>query len=585
MTLGNRIYRLRTERNLSQGALAERLGVSRQAVSKWENDGAAPELEKLLAAAELFGVTLDQLAAGEEAPPAPTLSVSGLTLPLAPGTAAGLLLILVGLAGSFLCGVYAYREACRVLLPCFAAGLLCLCTRSRAALWCAWAAYLTFDTAIVFHDAGSLYWLGWPGLLQMRRGVYGFQRCELNPWLQLFGTLAILLYTLWSVRREPPRVSDRLRRRLAASAWLGAAALPFVLWAMERFSVDFWMDRLGAERINAHWVLWRVYLFFCSETEFLAQLWVCVFAAALALTVSGRAAEAPRASLGKRILRLRTERGLSQGALAERLDVSRQSVSKWETGRAVPELEKLLALSRLFGVSLDSLAGREPANARAVTTLSIGQTAGAGLLLLSASELFVWVDLFGHETELLVPCFLLLGGALCLHLPKYAGLWCAWDAGVIWNATMRSEALLDGPRLLLWNLTDRDFPYLLLELAIALTLLLLTLGAFRRLTLPPNRRTRRLLCGGWGLWALLECAIWLLVYPATAPRRMLWMCSAVNFRTAADTLSLILLAAALTVTAAVVRARRAKRAAKTTPDAPGPSEPSGGETGEASADA
>ena len=47
-------------------------------------------------------------------------------------------------------------------------------------------------------------------------------------------------------------------------------------------------------------------------------------------------------TLGQNICRLRTERGLSQGDLADALDVSRQSISKWETDASVPELEKLL---------------------------------------------------------------------------------------------------------------------------------------------------------------------------------------------------------------------------------------------------
>ena len=60
-------------------------------------------------------------------------------------------------------------------------------------------------------------------------------------------------------------------------------------------------------------------------------------------------------TLGQNICRLRTERGLSQGDLADALDISRQSISKWETDASVPELEKLLRLSGLFQVSLDEL--------------------------------------------------------------------------------------------------------------------------------------------------------------------------------------------------------------------------------------
>ena len=68
MTLGENIVRLRTQRNWSQGDLADALDISRQSVSKWETDASVPELEKLLKLSELFGVTLDALVRGEDAP-------------------------------------------------------------------------------------------------------------------------------------------------------------------------------------------------------------------------------------------------------------------------------------------------------------------------------------------------------------------------------------------------------------------------------------------------------------------------------------------------------------------------------------
>ncbi len=60
-------------------------------------------------------------------------------------------------------------------------------------------------------------------------------------------------------------------------------------------------------------------------------------------------------NLHETIYRLRTARGMSQLELAEALEVSRQSISKWETGAAVPELDKLVRLSDVFGITLDEL--------------------------------------------------------------------------------------------------------------------------------------------------------------------------------------------------------------------------------------
>lgn len=61
MTLGQRIQALRKQHGLSQEALGEKLGVSRQAISRWEMDGAVPEVDKLIAMSKLFHVSLDQL--------------------------------------------------------------------------------------------------------------------------------------------------------------------------------------------------------------------------------------------------------------------------------------------------------------------------------------------------------------------------------------------------------------------------------------------------------------------------------------------------------------------------------------------
>ena len=68
-------------------------------------------------------------------------------------------------------------------------------------------------------------------------------------------------------------------------------------------------------------------------------------------------------SIGQRIAQKRKEQGLSQEALGERLGVSRQSIYKWESEAALPEIEKLIALSRLFGVSVGWLLGVEEAPA------------------------------------------------------------------------------------------------------------------------------------------------------------------------------------------------------------------------------
>ena len=63
--------------------------------------------------------------------------------------------------------------------------------------------------------------------------------------------------------------------------------------------------------------------------------------------------------IGQNILSLRTRNGMTQEALAQRVDVARQTVAKWESGDAIPDLENASKLAALFGVSLDALVSHD----------------------------------------------------------------------------------------------------------------------------------------------------------------------------------------------------------------------------------
>ena len=64
--------------------------------------------------------------------------------------------------------------------------------------------------------------------------------------------------------------------------------------------------------------------------------------------------------LGETILKYRQARGLSQERLAEQIGVSRQAVSKWEVGDAIPDTDKLIPLARALGITVDELLGNIP---------------------------------------------------------------------------------------------------------------------------------------------------------------------------------------------------------------------------------
>ena len=68
-------------------------------------------------------------------------------------------------------------------------------------------------------------------------------------------------------------------------------------------------------------------------------------------------------SIAEKLLQLRKNAGYSQEELAEKIFVSRQAISKWERGEALPDTENLIALSKLYNVSLDELFETTPREA------------------------------------------------------------------------------------------------------------------------------------------------------------------------------------------------------------------------------
>ena len=103
MNFGENIFTQRTRCNLSQGDLANALEVSRQSVSKWENNSAVPELDKLVKMSALFGISLDELVFGvrQEFPAEEKAKTSSDSM----RTTIGLILFIFGLV-SFLLSVF-----------------------------------------------------------------------------------------------------------------------------------------------------------------------------------------------------------------------------------------------------------------------------------------------------------------------------------------------------------------------------------------------------------------------------------------------------------------------------------------------
>lgn len=229
-------------------------------------------------------------------------------------------------------------------------------------------------------------------------------------------------------------------------------------------------------------------------------------------------------SLGSNISRLRAEKRLSQGDLADILNVSRQSVSKWETDGSVPDLDKLVKLSRVFDVTLDELVtGEAPAAPRPSAApppsqgLSGGKIAGILLLCMAFLTVLVCAVAGGLLTGLILCIPFSVCGVICFLAQKRPGLWCAWAVyltlelyvrwatGLTWQLTLRTLSFtpeLNYIRLLIaWA-----------QLIAMLVMFAATLRSFRHTRLPLDRRKLLLLGGGWaalaGLYALKNWWYW-----------------------------------------------------------------------------
>ena len=88
-------------------------------------------------------------------------------------------------------------------------------------------------------------------------------------------------------------------------------------------------------------------------------------------------------NLQDKLIQLRKRKGMSQLELAEILNVSRQAISKWELGTAVPTLENLVSISKLYGVSVDFLVDdkAESVNHSVFTSLLFLLLAGTAIVL------------------------------------------------------------------------------------------------------------------------------------------------------------------------------------------------------------
>ena len=221
MSLGTTISRLRTEKKLSQGDLADTLGVSRQSVSKWETDASVPELDKLVKLSQLFGVTLDELVTGETAKESEPLSPSPSLPRQMPGRkiAAIILLCMAFLVWLVLTALGGALEGLILAVPFLVCAVICFTVKRRTGLWCAWVLYGITDMILYFSTSLRWRFLFRPAVYEYYSGLH-----FILAFVQIGIMAALVIGTMISFRES---VKILPKKRLAAG-WLLWAVLQFI---------------------------------------------------------------------------------------------------------------------------------------------------------------------------------------------------------------------------------------------------------------------------------------------------------------------------------------------------------------------
>lgn len=255
MSLGENIVRLRTVKGLSQEALADLLGVSRQSVSKWETDVSVPELDKLVKLGEVFGVSLDEIVKGkyitESAVPAAVENPSAAKdrndcqaePPVRNGNrAAGLIFLFWGLGlFSILAMLGGASIGLIFALPFLLCGVLCLTLRARrVGLWCGWGLYFLADLYLRYATG-----LNWGVIFMSLQWSHGQNYMRLfTAWVQFLLVVLLIILTALSCRQKPLTL-DAKGKRWFVLGWMGVPLLWFGSGALIQWIMGFAFDEEG----------------------------------------------------------------------------------------------------------------------------------------------------------------------------------------------------------------------------------------------------------------------------------------------------------------------------------------------------
>lgn len=238
MTLGEKIYELRTGQNLSQGDLANELNVSRQSISKWENGNSTPDLEKIVKLAEIFNVSLDELIKNEEKEISvidtpqqnPTIRTNTREKKIGKG------LLIAGIASIFAflllgLGITGFFVA----IPLFACSIIYYKARSNHFFYCLWAIIPLADLYIRFAMG-----INWSVIKQTLTWEYSINYGRLAiGWGQFFVISFLIIFSSIKLSKKTIEINKNFKRNFVAAA-IGFA----FLWTGEYTASTLVMEKI-----------------------------------------------------------------------------------------------------------------------------------------------------------------------------------------------------------------------------------------------------------------------------------------------------------------------------------------------------
>ena len=240
MTLGEKIYELRTQHNLSQGYLANELNVSRQSISKWENGNSTPDLDKIVKLAEIFNVSLDELIKNEEKE---ATIVNTPEENLAPETNTqnkkiGKGLLIVGVISFFAFFLFGLGfSGVFVAVPLFICSLIYYKTKNDHIFYCLWVIIPLADLFIRF--AMGISWsmvkqtLEWNELLNPGR--------LLIAWAQFLVISFLILFSIIKLSKKNTEINKKFKSNFIV-AFIGFTFLLLGELLTEPFFINLLVD-------------------------------------------------------------------------------------------------------------------------------------------------------------------------------------------------------------------------------------------------------------------------------------------------------------------------------------------------------